>query len=285
MPEQIRKWLCFVLLCASLAGPGKVHAEARPETVTSKQPKLALLDFGIGIEITKLSTIQTVTEDPPSEQEAALVAEGLLAVRQGARWLLQERLASGRQFDLLPLEDVDAACRDLGLEPGKAPTREQLAAIRNRLAADLIVTGSVLDYGKVRWQWMVAGMTADMTWESMVIGVATAWNPIAMFANIGFELATSTPLWFGGGYLFGVAFRPVRVEAMAVETMEGIEVWSDMQVETLEQAQLQQYPEEQRAHKELQLWLNLARAMTALGDSLLREQITLGSLWAARLPD
>jgi hypothetical protein len=56
-------------------------------------------------------------------------------------------------------------------------------------------------------------MTADMTAESIALGLATAWNPIAIGANLGFELLTSTPLWFGGGYVFGVALRPVRVEA------------------------------------------------------------------------
>jgi len=35
-------------------------------------------------------------------------------------------------------------------------------------------------------------------------------------------------LWFGGGYLFGVAMRPVRVEARAFETFQGYPIWQAM---------------------------------------------------------
>lgn len=75
---------------------------------------------------------------------------------------------------------------------------------------------------------MLVGMTTDMTAESIALGFATAWNPIAIGANIGFELLTSTPLWFGGGYVFGVSFRPVRVEARVFETVQGYPIWQAM---------------------------------------------------------
>ncbi len=52
-------------------------------------------------------------------------------------------------------------------------------------------------------------MFADISWETAAIGIATVWNPGIILGNVGFELLTSTPLWFGGGYVFGVALRHV----------------------------------------------------------------------------
>jgi len=142
----------------------------------------------------------------------------------------------------------------------------------------------VLDYGKVRWQWLAAGMLADMTWESIALGLATSWNPAAIFGNVGYELLTSTPVWFGGGYLFGVAFRPVRVEAMAVDPIDGEAVWKETEVAVYLWKRLKQVPEEDRKKKEVQLGLNLKKAMEDLAESLLDAGLTKSTLWERRLP-
>jgi len=91
-------------------------------------------------------------------------------------------------------------------------------------------------------------------------------------------------VWFGGGYLFGVAFRPVRVDAQAVETVKGITVWDSMEVAIYSRGRLKELPEEQRSKKEAQLGINLKKAMEALGDSLLDAGITKRTLWEERLP-
>jgi hypothetical protein len=97
---------------------------------------------------------------------------------------------------------------------------------------------------------MLAGMTADMTAESIALGLATAWNPIAIGANLGFELLTSTPLWLGGGYVFGVALYPVRVEARASETVHGYSIWQAMDQSAYAWGALKKLPEEVRDKKE-----------------------------------
>ena len=154
------------------------------------------------------------------------------------------------------------------IKPGVLPNAEQLAEFRRRLGADLVVAGSILDYGQIRWQWMAAGLFADMSWETAAIGVATAWNPGIILGNVGYELVTSTPLWFGGGYLFGVAMRPVRVEARAFETIHGYPIWQAMEESAYAWGALKQLPEPVRGKKEVQLQLNLAEIMESLGDSL-----------------
>ena len=194
----------------------------------NERPSVAILPFGFDLEITKLSAMKTVDETLSPEDEAKQVAETLRAIQQEARWLLLSRLAAGQGFQFISLEQTDALAEEFQLKPGVLPNAHQLTEFRRRLGADLVVAGSILDYGKVRWQWMLAGMTTDMTAESIALGLATAWNPIAIGANLGFELLTGTPLWFGGGYLFGVALRPVRVEARAFETVHGYPIWQAM---------------------------------------------------------
>lgn len=236
-----------------------------------ERPSVALLPFGFDLEITQLSTVQTVERPLSPEDDAKQVAEALREIKQEARWLLLSRLAAGQGFQFVSIEQVDALAEELEVKPGVLPNPEQLAEFRGRLGADLVVAGTILDYGKIRWQWSVAGMFTDMTAESIALGIATAWNPIAIGANIGFELLTSTPVWFGGGYLLGVAFRPVRVETRAFETVQGYPIWQAMEESVYAWSALKSLPESVRDKKEVQLKLNLAEIMESLGDSLIKQ--------------
>ena len=237
----------------------------------NERPLVAIVPFGFDLEITKLSAVKTVDETLSPEDEAIQVAETLREIQQEARWLLMSRLAAGQGFQFVPADQTDTLAEELALKPGVLPNAQQLTEFRRRLGADLVVAGSILDYGKIRWQWMLAGMTTDMTAESIALGLATAWNPIAIGANLGFELLTSTPLWFGGGYVFGVALRPVRVEARAFETVQGYPVWQAMDESAYAWGALKTLPEGVRDKKESQLELNLAEIMESLGDDLLKQ--------------
>jgi hypothetical protein len=146
------------------------------------------------------------------------------------------------------------------------------------LNTDLVVFATIEDYGKVRWQWLLAGMLADMTIDNLIIGFATTWNPVALAASVGWDVLTSAPIWFGGGYLFGIAFRPVRVEARAYETVQGYPVWQDMEATAYTWGRLRQLPEGERTKKERQLWINLDLAVETLADSLADEYFTVSAL-------
>ncbi len=243
-----------------------------------ERPAVAILPFGFELEITELSAVKTVDGTLSPEDAATQLADALREIQQEARWLLLSRLATSQGFWVVPPEETDALAEELQLKPGVLPTAEQLAEFRRRLRADLVVAGSILDYGKIRWQWMAAGMFADMSWETAAIGVATAWNPGIILGNVGYELLTSTPLWFGGGYLFGVAMRPVRVEARAFETSTGYPVWQAMEESAYAWGALKHLPETVREKKEVQLQLNMAEIMESLGDSL-TQQAFLASRW------
>jgi len=237
----------------------------------NERPTVAILPFGFDLEITKLSAVKTVDETLPPEDEAKQVAETLREIQQEARWLLLSRLSAGQGFQFIPDDQTDALAGELQLNAGTLPTAEQLTEFRRRLGADLVITGSILDYGKIRWQWLVTGMFADISWETIAIGVATAWNPGIILGNVGYELLTSTPLWFGGGYLFGVAMRPVRVETRAFETVQGYPIWQAMDESAYAWGALKMLPEEIRGKKEIQLLLNLAEIIESLGDDLTKQ--------------
>ena len=244
----------------------------------NERPSVAILPFGFDLEITKLSAVKTANDMLSPEEESKQVAEALREIQREARWLLLSRLAAGQGFQFVPPEQTDALADELQLKPGVIPNAEQLTEFRRRLGADLVVAGSILDYGKVRWQWSAAGMFADISWETVAIGVATAWNPGIILGNVGFELLTSTPLWFGGGYLFGVALRPVRVEARAFETVHGYPIWQAMDESAYAWGALKTLPEEIRGKKELQLELNLAEIMETLGDDLTKQAFVVSKL-------
>jgi hypothetical protein len=268
-------WMVGAILMSCVAF--EPVAQSTVEDLTER-PSVAILPFGFDLEITTLSAVKTVDEPLSPEDEAKQVADALREIQQEARWLLLSRLATGQGFRFIPPDQTDALAAELVLKPGVLPNAQQLTEFRRRLGADLVVAGSILDYGKVRWQWMLAGMTTDMTAESIALGLATAWNPIAIGANLGFELLTSTPLWFGGGYVFGIALRPVRVEARAFETVHGYPIWQTMDESAYAWGALKALPEAVRDKKESQLALNLAEIMESMGDDLIKQ-----SFMASRL--
>jgi len=247
---------------------------AQPQELeVSERLRVAILPIWLNVEITSLSAVKTIEPERPDEDETVELADTLDVVRQEARWILQSRLATRQVFLFAPQEQTDAAVADLEIRPGMLPTRDQILRLRERLDVDLVVAATIEDYGKVRWQWLLAGMLTDMTIDNFLVGLATAWNPVALSASIGWDLLTSTPVWFGGGYLFGVAFRPVRVEARAYETLHGYPIWQDMESAIYAWRLLKQLPEEERKKKERQLWINLDLAVEALADSLADAQM------------
>ncbi len=281
-----RASVCVITLGAglSLGACGWFKSDVRPDPPPADRPRVAVLPFDMGIEITSLASIQSVNGELNHGEEPRLIEQAVRQVREDARRLMYDRLLGKEAFELIPPEETDRALNELGITTTERLAPDQLAKLRARLDADLVVTGIVQDYGKVRWQWAAAGMLGDMTWETTVIGLATAWNPAIILGNVGFELLTGTPVWFGGAYLFGVAFRPVRVEAWAVDPIDGASVWKETEVAIYAWGRLKELPEAERSKKEAQLGLNLKKAMEALADSLLDEGITKTTLWERRLP-
>jgi hypothetical protein len=115
-----------------------------------ERPYVAILPIGIEVEITKLSDVKSVEEDLSPEDEPQQLADALQQIRTEAQRLLQSRLAAGQRFRFVPDEQVAAAVTTLELKPGAIPTTDQLAYLRAQLGADLVIVGTILDYGKIR---------------------------------------------------------------------------------------------------------------------------------------
>jgi hypothetical protein len=239
-----------------------------------ERPLIAILPFTFDLPITRLGTLRTIDQPMPPEEEATQVQEALQEIQHNTRSLPMSRLAAGGGFRFVPTEQVDTLMEELHMTDGSLPSPQQAAIFRTRLGADLIVAGSILDYGKIRWQWLMAGFLIDVSWETVAFGIATGWNPAVLAGNLGFELLTSVPLWFGGGYVFGITMRPVRVEARAFETRRGYPIWQDMDESVYARGALKKLPEATRDKKEVQLYLNLAEIIESLGDNLTRQGYT-----------
>lgn len=275
----VRVIFLFVLCSSfSLGGCGWFITGIKADLPLAERPRLALLPWGLEIKITKLASLKTLEQNPVPEEEERLVAQTVQEILDEARWLLQSGVATGQQFRMISLAETDAVVAELGLKTGDLPTPAQLTALKARLEADLVLVGNILDYGKVRWQWLAAGELGDLSAETVVIGLASSWNVPIILGNVGFELLTSTPVWFGGGYLFGAAFRPVRVEARVLETVNGEPVWQDQEAAIYTRKRLQQLSETERGKKELQLYVNLSQALEEIADSLNSKGFTVRNL-------
>jgi hypothetical protein len=277
---------CLIVYGCLICG-GCAWFQTRPqqEIPMVERPYVAVLPFGIEVEITKLSYIKSVEEDLSPEDEAQQLADALQQIRTEARRLLQSRLATGQRFRFVADEQVAAAMTTLELKPGVVPTTDQLAYLRAQVGADLVIVGNILDYGKIRWQYWVPGLVVSMLTETLIVGAATGFNPAFMAATAGSELLTDVPFWWGGAYIAGWAFRPVRVEASAIDPLDRAVVWDETEAAVYLWGRLKEVPEGERKKKEVQLGLNLKKAMEDIGDSLLDAGLTISVLRSRRLPD
>jgi hypothetical protein len=162
-----------------------------------------------------------------------------------------------------------------GTQRGERPTPAQIAQLRHAFGVEALLYGQIPAYGRTRLLYPILGESLDIGAESLALGVATGWNPVAILANVGFELLTSTPLWFGGAYLFGWAFRPVTVEAWVLATADGREVWHTSVDRLVSRTILKTYPAAERSKKEIQLEATLRKAMQALATALSTSRRTL----------
>src|SRR5262249_118950 len=113
----------------------------------------------------------------------------------------------------------------------------------------------------------------SMAVETLIVGAATEFNPIAMIATAASELVTDVPFWWGGAYFLGWALRPVSVQAEAVQ-VRGCPrtLWEEEVVVMLVREEtLKQFPADQHRRKDIQLAANLSRAMTEIADQAGRE--------------
>lgn len=237
-------------------------------------PPLRVLVAQITLDapVTSPTDLYSFREDPPPESEAPLLRQLIDEVEVKGQHILTEQLANQPGFTVIPFSAArrmrtNVALSHITLDP------VQLRTLGIEAQADVVVSGHILDYGVVRWQYWVPGLALSMLTETLIVGAATGFNPVIMAATAGSELLTDVPFWWGGAYFAGWALRPVQVQIEARRVMDcEQEVWQEKTLVMLVPWKtLADYPPEERRRKEVQLEVNLTQALTELAQAAGRE--------------
>jgi hypothetical protein len=217
----------------------------------------------------KSTHLYSFSDDPTPESESVILALLVDEVQTKAQRFLTQHLAQQEGLAVVPFDETRRMLGDLA-PTGTPLTSEQIDALAAQAGADVVVTGLIHDYGKVRWQYWVTGWLTHVAIATTIVGAATGWNPAAIGAYLAFDATTDFPLWYGGAEIFGWAFRPVRVhmEAIQQKNCRGV-VWSEDELAVKVSGKtLAEYPPEQQSRKEIQLEVNLDRVMADLADTI-----------------
>lgn len=237
-----------------------------PETLAlSHPPRLGIIGFKVTAPIRRLSSIADTGksgDEPDERDERIRIDEALRKIEKRAGEFLVSELAKKNKVEPVMIPEGAFATRI-----GERPSRSQIALIRDEYGVDAVVYGKIPWYGKTRLIYPIIGMSADILAESVIINSLTHSVSLVL-ANIAFDLVTSTPLWFGGAYIFGWAFRPVTIKAWVISATDGKKVWSDAKDRIVDRKILATYPEAKRSKKEIQLEVSLHSAMRAVALSL-----------------
>ncbi len=246
----------FLLLSSCATAP-------LPKTLALRHPpRLGIIGFKVTAPIQRLSSIFDVKKKLDEKDERARIDEVLRKIEKRADEFLVSELVERKKVE--PVLIPDGA---FGTHRGVRPLQSQIALIRKNFGVDAILYGEIPWYGRTRLIYPILGMTADILAESVIINTLTHSESLVL-ANIAFDLITSTPLWFGGAYIFGLAFRPVTVKAIALSVVDGKNVWSETIDRIVDRKILTTYPEQERSKKEIQLEVSLHSAMKAVALSL-----------------
>src|SRR3990167_4396851 len=89
--------------------------QIRQAVAPDHRPVLVLLPARLEATISKASQVESVPDDLSSEEDQRRAADAVQAIRSETRRIFFEKLENGEQFRPVPLEDIDAAVRELGL--------------------------------------------------------------------------------------------------------------------------------------------------------------------------
>jgi hypothetical protein len=252
--------LPFILTCVVTLG-----CATHPLERSGPPLKIVVGPVTFEAPVTKSKQIYTFEDNPDSDVDRQLLPILIDDINVTTQRLFTDELAKHSGFRVIPFDETRRLLADI-TSAGTPLPDAQLQALGQQTGADLVVTGLIHDYGKVRWQYWITGWLIHMTVEVTIVGLATAWNPAAIGAFLAVDATTDFPLWYGGAEMFGFAFRPVRLHlrAFQVKPCPG-EIWSrDELMVRVPGKRLAEYPEEQQHLKQVQLEANLKRAAEEL---------------------
>jgi hypothetical protein len=234
-------------------------------------PAITVVVGPVSMEVTisKSTQIHSFETAPSREVEPVIRHQLVEEIELKGQQVLTEALTKQPGFRVLPFQDARRLQADLAL-PHETVTDESLRALADQASAEVAIGGRFIAYGAVPWKYWVTGLATETLAELLAVGLASGWNPAAIGGYFAFDvLLVDFPIWGGGAYILGWAFRPVIVEIRAVQSgfCPG-PVWQKQEEAiTIPRTTLAAYPPDQRARKEIQLQVNLNRAMEDLAET------------------
>ena len=251
---------CFILSCVLTLG-----CAAHPPDRSASPLTIAVGPVVFEAPVTKSPQVHTFEEEPDPDVDRQLLPILVDEIEVRVQRLFTEELAKHPGIRVIPFGETRRLLADI--PSGRKPlTDAQIQALGQQNGTDLVITGLIHDYGKVRWQYWITGYLAHVAVATTIVGFASGWNPAAIGIYLAVDATTDFPLWWGGAEIFGWAFRPVRLhlDAIQVKSCPG-EIWSrDELVVRVPGTQLAHYPEEQQHLKQVQLEANLHEAVEEL---------------------
>jgi hypothetical protein len=261
-----------VLLAGGLLLSGGCGMAALEQREPARDPTVLVGPFTMEVAISHSEKIHSFAEPPSPEREPEIRQRLITDVTLTAQELLIDRLGRQPEFTVVSLHETKRIETDL-IPPGTPLSRDALLALGRTAGVDLVLVGRILGYGQLPLRYWLAGWAVTASSQLAVVGAATGGNPVAMASYLGFDIMTDLPIWTGGFYAFGWAFRPVLVEVEAWQ-LAGCEqqIWQEREFALLGHKYLEVYPELERRKKEIQLEANLTKVMEELagraGESL-----------------
>lgn len=254
----------FILLLFSLVFISCSHVHIK-KVKPSQVYRIGILPFDFSAPLNDPDDFMDKDFIPKDQVSELVVKNEKTRITELARTYLIEKLKHHDSLEIISLtEELNSKDFD------DKEINEKLTFIAREKNLDHILFVGIPWYGKTNIIYPIIGLTTDIAVETVIIGVVTKWNPTIIWANVGLELLTNTPLWFGGSYLFGASFRPVEldVKLWSKDTPEKINS-DDVEIFVSKKI-LKDYPEEERKKKSVQLEASLKKAINELTDEFIK---------------
>lgn len=260
---KLKHIFVLILLGSIFSSCSHIHLKKIPRQQICR---IGILPFDFSAPLTDPEDFMNKDSVPKDQNHKTIVENEKVKITQLARNHLMEKLKGHQSLEVVLLEE------QINTESFKEnEISQKLTAIATDKKLDAILFVGIPWYGKTNIIYPIVGLTADIAIETLIIGLVTKWNPTIIWANVGFELITNTPLWFGGSYLFGASMRPVEldVKLWSKDTPEKIRS-DDIEI-FISRKILKEYPEEERKKKNIQLEASLKKAIKELSEELIKE--------------
>lgn len=178
--------------------------------------KVLVAQVTLKAPVTSPTDLHSFNDAPPPEIQPMLLAQLIDEVQVHAQRAFIEELSRQQAFQPVPFQEARLMLSDMPFT-GEELSEAALAILGDRVGADIVVPGRILDYGAIQWQYWVSGLALSMLTETLVVGAATGFNPAIMAATAASELVTDLPfcgegpMWGGGHFArCGSRQRPFR---------------------------------------------------------------------------